>query len=34
VETTNGDSPGCTSSNPSLERIDEAFVENHRLKRA
>jgi hypothetical protein len=34
AETTNGDSPGCTSSNPSPEESMKRFVENHRLKRA
>jgi hypothetical protein len=29
-----GDLDDAETSNPSPERIDEAFVENHRLKRA
>jgi hypothetical protein len=34
AETMNGDSPGCTSSNPSPEESMKRFVETHRLKRA
>jgi hypothetical protein len=34
VETTNGDSPGCTSSKPSPERIDEAFCGESPLEKS
>jgi hypothetical protein len=34
VETTKGDSPGCTSSNPSPERIDDAFCGESPLEKS
>jgi hypothetical protein len=34
AETTNGDSPGCTSSNPSPERFDEALCEESPLEKS
>jgi hypothetical protein len=34
AETTNGDSPRCTSSNPSPERIDEAFCGESPLEKS
>jgi hypothetical protein len=34
AETTNGDSPGCTSSSPSPERIDEVFCGESPLEKS
>jgi hypothetical protein len=34
AETTNGDSPGCTSSNPSPERFDEALCGESPLEKS
>jgi hypothetical protein len=34
AETTNGDSPGCTSSSPSPERIDEMLCGESPLEKS
>jgi hypothetical protein len=34
AETTNGDCPGCTSSNPSPERFDEALCGESPLEKS